>query len=126
VLPKISPKSVVDACDSLLTNKKIRFICVLDKMGKMVHEKKQRETKLLIPSKKARSLFIHSALEVSLKKDFDKQIGLLQYNVSRRDKVDTITIPIYDYVVLITVNPHENCDAIARSAIKVFEKVFKN
>lgn len=68
---------------------------------------------------------IKSTLGILFEKDFDSQMGMLRYNVSHRTKVDLITIPIYNFVVLVSIEPKENSDVIAVSAIEIFEKIFK-
>ena len=93
-------------------------------MGNLIFEKEQEGISSLISDKKSRSLYIQSVLEILLQKDFDAQIGSLKYDVSHRTKLDMITIPVYDYVILISVEPKENTDLIANNAIKEFEKIF--
>lgn len=117
--------TISNACNLILANKKTRFICVIDKMGNLLYEKNQEGIEVFISDKKMRALFIQSVLGVLLEKDFDKQIGLLKYNISRRDKIDTITIPVHDHVILITVQPNENCDVIARNTIKIFDEIMR-
>lgn len=123
---QISIPSVSHACDTLLANSKIRSVCVVDPLGKLLFEKNQTGQFFPLSDKKSQSLFIQSVLDVVLKKDFDEQIGLLKYNVSYRDKMNFITIPIFGYVVLMTVNPHENCELIANSTISIFEVILQN
>ena len=118
--------SINHACDTLLANQKIRGICIIDKIGNLIFEKNQKEEFLPLSDKKSRSLFIQSVLDVALKKDFDEQIGLLKYNVSYRDKINIISVPIFGNVILMYVDPHENCELIAQTAIKIFEIIFKN
>ena len=118
-------KLLTHACNTLLVNKKIRYVCIIDKMGKLVFEKQQDGIDLLIPDGKSRSLYMKSVLQVSLQKEFDKQVGILMYNISHRANIDMISIPIFGYVVLISVNPNENCDAIVNSSIKIFEEILK-
>ncbi|AFS81064.1 hypothetical protein NKOR_05905 [Candidatus Nitrosopumilus koreensis AR1] len=121
---KVSSKLLDDTCNILLANKKIRYIGILDKMGSLVFEKQKDGVDLSLPDSKSRSLYIKSVLEILLKKDFDEQMGLLKYNVSHRSKIDVITIPIFNNIVMITLEPNENCDLIANSAIMIFEKIF--
>lgn len=113
------------ACDTLLSNKRIRYVGILNKMGNLIFEKQQQGIDLLVPNKNSRSLYIKSVLEILFEKDFDKHIGMLSYNVSHRTKIDVITIPMFEYVILITVKTKENCDLIAQNAITLFEKIFK-
>ena len=121
---EVSSKLLDNTCNILLANKKIRYIGIIDRMGNLVFEKQQKEVNLSMSNSKSRSLYIKSVLEILLKKDFDSQIGLLKYDVSHRSKIDVITIPIFNKVVMITLEPNENCDVIANSAIMIFEKIF--
>ena len=123
---QISLDTIDHACSTLLANQKINYVCVIDNIGNLIFEKNQKGEHLPLADTKSDSLFIRSVLDVLLKKDFDEQIGLLKYNVSYRDKINIITIPISGYVVLITVDLHENCELIANSAIKIFEIIFTN
>ncbi len=123
---QISLTSVSHACDTLLANQSIRSICIIDPLGNLIFEKNQKNKIFPLTDKNSQSLFIQSVLDVALKKDFDEQIGLLKYNVSYRDKMNFITIPIFGFVVLISVDPHENCELIANTAIKIYEIIFKN
>ena len=121
---QITIKSLDESCNSLLINKKLRYIGILDKMGNLIFEKERQGISSLISDKKSRSLYIQSVLEILLQKDFDEQIGSLKYDVSHRTKLDMITIPVFDHVILISVEPKENTDLIANNAIKVFDKIF--
>lgn len=123
---QISLPSVSHACDTLLANQKIRTICIVDHLGNLVFEKNQKDQVFPLSDKNSQSLFIQSVLDVALKKDFDEQIGLLKFNVSYRNKVNIITIPIFGHVILMSVDMHENCELIANSAIKLFEIIFQN
>jgi len=122
---QIIPKLFDYVCNVLLANKGIRYVGILDKMGNLIFEKEQKNLNLSISDNKSRSLYIKSVLSILFEKDFDNQFGLLKYNVSHRTKIDMINIPIFDHVVIITVEPNENCNLIANSAILLFEKILK-
>lgn len=123
MLAQITIKSFDEACNSLLVNKKLRYIGILDKMGNLIFEKEQQGITSLMSDKKSRSLYIQSVLEILLQKDFDEQIGSLKYDVSHRTKLDMITIPVFDHVILVSVEPKENTDLIANNAIRIFGKI---
>jgi hypothetical protein len=63
-------------------------------------------------------------MSMGKQKEFDDQLIFYDNNISRRKKIDVITIPMFDYIILISVTSHENCDLIAINAIKIFEKIF--
>ncbi|KAF6244234.1 MULTISPECIES: DUF6659 family protein [Nitrosopumilus] len=123
---QIIPKSLDHACDVLLANNSVRYVGILDNMGNLIFDKKQRELELPISDEKSRSLYIKSVLGILFEKDFDNNVGPLRYIVSHRTKIDMISIPIFGYVVMISIEPNENCDVIANSAIMIFEKLLKN
>lgn len=118
-------RSIENACDIFLANRDVRYICIIDKMGKLLFEKEQPGKNLLVSNQESRSLYIKSVLGILFDKDFDRQIGVLRYNVSHRTMVDLITIPIYEHVILISIEPKVNSNLIANSAIEVFEKILK-
>lgn len=124
MLAQTTIKSFDEGCESLLINKKLRYIGILDKMGNLIFEKEQQGISSSMSDKKSRSLYIQSVLEILLQKDFDEQIGSLKYDVSHRTKMDIITIPVFDHVILISVEPKENTDLIANNAIDIFDKIF--
>ncbi|KEQ56505.1 hypothetical protein SCCGRSA3_02076 [Marine Group I thaumarchaeote SCGC RSA3] len=119
-------KSLDYACDILLANNAVRYVGILDNMGNLIYDKKQNGVNLSLSDEKSRSLYIKSVLGVLFEKDFDVQIGSLKYNVSHRTKIDMITIPMFNHVIVISTEPNENCDVIANSAIQIFEKLLKN
>ncbi|NNL59141.1 MAG: hypothetical protein HKP31_06745, partial [Nitrosopumilus sp.] len=111
------------ACDILLTNKAVRYVGILDNMGNLLFDKEQNGITLSISDSKSRSLYIKSVLSVLFEKEFDEQVGLLKYNVSHRRKINMISIPMFNHVIIISTEPNENCDVIANSAILIFEKI---
>jgi len=125
MLQKMDLPSLSHACDVFLANQSIRYICIIDKMGNLLFEKEQPGKNLLVSNKESRSLYIKSVLGILFEKDFDSQIGMLRYNVSHRTKVDLITIPVYNSVILISMEPKQNSDVIAQSAIEIFEKLLR-
>lgn len=125
MLQKLDLSSLSHACDVFLANQSVRYICIIDKMGNLLYEKEQPGKNLLVSNKESRSLYIKSVLGILFDKDFDDQIGILRYNVSHRTKVDMITIPIYNFVILVSMEPKQNSDVIAQSAIAIFEKIFR-
>ena len=109
-------------CDKILKNKDVRYICLLNKMGKLIVEKKQKKVNFLIPDKKSRELYIKLKLESSLIKDFDDELGKLEFVVTYRKKMQMISIPIYGYLIMISAKKSANSHLIANSILRLFEK----
>src|SRR5690606_31259023 len=109
-------------CEKILKNKDVRYICLLNKMGKLVVEKKQKKVNFLIPDKKARDLYIKLKLESSLIKDFDDELGKLEFVVTYRKKMQMMSIPIYGYLIMVSAKKRANSHLIANSILNLFEK----
>lgn len=122
---QIVSKPLDYACDVLLANNSVRYVGILDTMGNMIYDKKQNGLNSSMSDEKSHSLYIKSVLGILFEKDFNSQIGSLKYNVGHRTKIDMITIPMFDHVIMITMEPNENCDVVANTAIQIFEKILK-
>lgn len=107
-------------CEKILKNKDVRYICLLNKMGNLIVEKKQKEVDFLIQDKKARDLYIKLKLESSLIKDFDDELGQLEFVVTYRNKIQMLSIPICGYLIMVSARKHANSHLIANSILNLF------
>lgn len=121
-LPDKYVQKFENICEKILKNKDVRYICLLNKMGKLIVEKKQKKVDFLIPDRKARELYIKLKLESSLIKDFDDELGGLEFVVTYRKKLQMISIPIHGYLIMISAKKHANSHLIVNSILKLFEK----
>lgn len=82
----------------------IRFIGVISNLGNLVvgNYKKGIEPIAKIDQYK---ICMEHTLELFMKKDLDDSLGSLDYIVSKRKKIQMITIPTNDYIVLISTEP---------------------
>lgn len=112
-----------DICKKILQNKDIRYICILNKMGNLILEKKQNRVKFLLPDKKSRGLYLKLKLESSLIKDFDDELGQLEFIVTYRKKIQMISIPIYGNLVMISAKKNANSRLIANTVLNLFRKI---
>lgn len=113
-------------CEKILKNHNVRYICLINKMGKLLVEQKQKKVDFLLPNKKAKDLYIKLKLESLLIKDFDDDLGKLTYVIIRREKVQMIIIPVYGYVIMISVTKNSNPNLIANSTLELFEKIVES
>lgn len=113
-------KSLDDACKKVLETPKIRFAGVLDKMGNRIAGgfKEGLSSYLLGPD--SRRMYIQLTLEFLMRKDFDKELGAIDYIASRRGKVTMISIPTKDYLVLISAQRDVNVEEIISTVNSAF------
>ena len=91
-----------EPCREILKLPKIRFAGVIDRMGRRIAGGFGKDIVPLVTDSDNRGMYIQLALEYLMRKDFDSNLGQIDYIASRREKVTMITIPIEVGIVLIS------------------------
>lgn len=116
-LPPAKIEKLQGVFDKLLTrNKPIRYITLVNKMGKNIVEKKQRNVKSLVSKNKAQSMYMQLMLDITMRKDLNPNMGKLKFIVAYREKTSVITIPVKKYLVFISVRSDGMAKEIAKKA----------
>ena len=107
-------KSLDESCKKVLELSTVRFVGVLDKMGNRIAGgfKEGLSSYLLDPD--SRRMYIQLTLEFLMRKDFDKELGAIDYIASRRGKVTMISIPTKEYLVLISAQRDVNIESVIK------------
>ena len=94
----------------------IRFVGVINNMGNLVGDYK----KGIVPIAEIDQykMCMEHALELFMKKDLDSTLGPLDYIVSKRKNVAIITIPVRDYLVLISTEPDAKIEPIIEEILQ--------
>ena len=100
------------SCQKVLSLPKIRFVGVLNKMGNKIAGGFKEGVKSFLPDKENRTMYVQLMLEYMMRKDFDAQLGSIDYIVSRRSNVTMISIPTKEYLVLISAERDANAQDI--------------
>lgn len=113
-------KSLDESCKKVLELPMVRFVGVLDKMGNRIAGGfKEGLTSYLLNSE-SRRMYIQLTLEFLLRKDFDKELGTIDYIASRRGKVTMISIPTRENLVLISAQRDVNIEEIINKVNNAF------
>jgi len=107
-----SIENLEQACRKVLALPKIRFVGVLNKMGRKIAGDFKEGITSLLPDKENRRMYVQLMLEYMMRKDFDKYLGSVDYIVSRRSNVTMISIPTNEYLVLISAERDVNVQDI--------------
>lgn len=75
-------------------NSKIMFVGVLNERGRLVAGGMNDEIKSMINRKFYEALFMQVVLKVKMRKEFDKQLGSVNFTMSQRDKTLAVGFPI--------------------------------
>jgi len=95
-------ESLERACGKVLSLPGIRFVGVLNRMGKKVAGGFREGVASLLPDIENQRMYVQLTLEYMMRRDFDAQLGAVDYIVSRRANVTMISIPAGEYLVLIS------------------------
>ena len=112
-------KLLNESCKKVLEIPKVRFVGVLDKMGNKIAGVKEGITSYL-GDPDNQKLYIQSTLELSMKKDFDEELGAIDYISSKRGKVTMISIPTNQYLVLISAQRDLDVEQIIKKVNSAF------
>lgn len=108
-----------ELCHSILDlNQNIQSVSIIDKYGRSV-EKTIREDVQEISQEKRDVLFMHSALEISMKKEFDEEFGPIKYTLAEREDLSMFSFPVYNSVILVASKTDISPISLAKKIIDV-------
>ena len=101
----------------ILSLPEIRFVGVINDMGHLVIGDYK---KVIVPIAEIDQykMCMEHALELFMKKDLDGTLGPLDYIVSKRKNVAIITVPVSDYLVLISAEPNAKIEPIIEDILQ--------
>ena len=101
----------------ILSFPQIRFVGVINNMGNLVAGD-YRKGIVPIAEIEHYKICMEHALELFMKKDLDDVLGPLDYMVSKRKKIKIITIPMNNYIVLISAESNTKIEPIIDEIIE--------
>ena len=90
-------------------------------MGKIVAGGFKDDIKPLDSEDQRRMLYMQSSLELSMKEEFDENLGCVNYITTYRDNVVLINIPMRNHLVLMSAERNINTEQIVKNTISLFE-----
>jgi hypothetical protein len=109
-------------CAQLTQEKEIRFAGIIDESGKLVAGGFKKGITPLENNENKLDDFMEFASRVSLRKEFDKTLGPINYLAARRDKLVLISFPfpITRFVLLISAEPTVDIESLAKRVVTIF------
>ena len=99
-------KQLDQMCQNILGLSEIRFCGVINKLGNLIAGGFKEGITPLEPDEKQRMMYIQMILDMNMRREHDDSLGPVEYTTSKREKILMISIPISDYVVLLSAEPH--------------------
>jgi hypothetical protein len=109
-------------CAQLTQEKEIRFAGIIDESGKLVAGGFKAGITPLENKESKLDDFMEFASRVSLRKEFDKTLGPINYLAARRDKLVLVSFPfpISRFVLLISAEPSVDIESLAKRVVSIF------
>lgn len=106
-------------CNSLLEEPLVRFVGVINKMGRQIAGGYNQTITPLV-DEEDHKISLEHALEIMITKDLDDSLGAIESIVTRRKKVMMITIPLENFSLLISTEKNANSEKIIKKSLKLF------
>jgi hypothetical protein len=112
-------------CKKLTQEKEIRFAGIINEGGKLVAGGFKEGLEPLEGDESRLHEFMEFASRISLRKEFDKTLGPINYIAARRDKLILISFPfpVSKFVLLVSAEPTVDIEKIAKTVIGIFSDV---
>jgi hypothetical protein len=110
-------------CKQLTAEKEIRFAGIIDEGGHLVAGGFKEGLTPLEGDESKLSGFMEFASRISLRKEFDKTLGPINYIAARRDRLVLICFPfpISRFVLLISAEPTVDIENLANKVVNIFK-----
>ena len=107
-------------CNSVLTiDPKIRFAGVIDERGRLVAGGMRENVEPLENEKDDEMIFMELALRVKMRKEFDKQLGPVNFAMASRKRALAISIIINDDILYVLSEPDTDYGSLPKKIIEI-------
>jgi len=116
-------KEIDKVAENLLKDDKMRLVRVINRLGRIIVERYGEGVTSLLQDQEDRMISMQLALEIFLRDEFDEKLGPIDYVLSKRKKVNLISIPIGKYLVLVSTEPGSDIDSIVTKTTENFRNL---
>jgi len=114
-----------EKCLEIQREDDIRFAAIVDADGQIVAGGQREGVPPLEDDEAKLQSFVEFVSRVSIRKDYDKSLGPINYLAARRDKLVLISFPfpVSRVLLLVTAEPTVNIESLAKKAVDIFTGV---
>ncbi len=118
-------KIYTDNCNKLLIENNIRFAGIIDENGDLISGGFRKGIIPLEDDEIKLKSFMEFVSKISIRKEYDKSLGPINYLAARRDKVVLISFPfpVNKIILLVSANPTVNIEKLAQTVTDIFSGV---
>jgi len=114
-----------EKCQKILEEEEMRFAGIINEDGKLVSGGFKKEIIPLEDDEARLKSFMEFISKVSIRKEYDKTLGPINYLAARRDKAVLVSFPfpVSKFVLLISANPSVDIEKLATKVMNIFSGV---
>ncbi|AFS81045.1 hypothetical protein NKOR_05810 [Candidatus Nitrosopumilus koreensis AR1] len=116
-------KKLDKACTELFEEEKVRYVGVINELGRLVAGGFKKGITPLLPDERLRMLYMQMQLDFNMRQELDDILGPIDYIASRRKNQLIISVPIGENLVLITAEPDADDKRIIKKAEELFDEI---
>ncbi len=107
-------------CDSILSaDSKIRFAGVINERGRLVAGGMKPDVEPLENQKDDEMIFMELALRVKMRKEFDKQLGVVNFAMASRERALAISILINEDILYVVSEPDSDYCVLPKKILEI-------
>ena len=107
-------------CNSILAvDPKIRFVGVINERGRLVAGGMKDNLEPLESEKDDEMLYMELALRVKMRKEFDKQLGCVNFAMASRERALAISVIINDDILYIVAEPDADYGTLPKKILEI-------
>ena len=107
-------------CDSVLAvDSKIRFAGVINERGRLVAGGMRENVEPLESEKDDEMIFMELALRVKMRKEFDKQLGCVNFAMASRERALALSVPLGEDILYIVSEPDIDYGVLPKKILKI-------
>jgi hypothetical protein len=107
-------------CNSILSiDPKIRFSGVINERGRLVAGGMRENVEPLESEKDDEMIFMELALRVKMRKEFDKQLGLVNFALASRERALAISVPINNDILYVVAEPDSDYGVLPKKILEI-------
>jgi len=107
-------------CDSVLSvDPKIRFAGVINERGRLVAGGMKENVEPLESEKDDELIFMELALRVKMRKEFDKQLGPVNFALASRERALAISVIINDDILYIVAESDADYGTLPQKILEI-------
>src|ERR671910_1976427 len=104
-------------------DEKIQFVGIIDQMGKLVVGDMKKGLPSLERDDGSIRLYLGYAINNILRQDFDNVFGKVLYTFSEREKIKLLTIPLDNYLLLVSIDKLSDHVKLINKILDVVKKL---